>query len=550
MPQPATAGQGGAIRVQGGTLNAVDCMFATNNAIGGKAPNISLGTMSGALGEGGAIFAAFAQLRLTNCVFLRNTATGGAGSDAPILQASPGDGGPGRGGSISAISSQIVLAGGMLSNNAANVGAIGLGFLWSGNLVDTWGGALYAENCTCTATGLTLRGNAATAAGGACFLLAGEAAFASCVFEANAATSSSQSRGGAIRSVNTRLGLVDCVLRNNAAQGAHAFIIRSIGRSGGFAEGGAVVAAGGDLRATNCTFAGNLAQGGNGMIAGFPGSQAAGSAQGGGLFHTGTGTVVNCTFAGNAANHGLKVFPQSSGGRGGALASTGGVLTVHFSTIASNVVSDNANAFVTNSVTTIFSQGAGCFVADGSLLLASSILSGNFATLGGSSGNVPANAAGPVADGGHNLSSDATPVYTAPSSRNSIDPLLGPLTDHGGPTPTMALRPASPAINAGDSLSCPPTDQRGIIRPQLGECDIGAYELPDGFYILALQDTGPDTFLLNGLGIPNQSYRVEFSGNLTNWMDAASGFTGPDGRVSVEVDRGLQPRRFYRIAVP
>jgi len=65
-----------------------------------------------------------------------------------------------------------------------------------------------------------------------------------------------------------------------------------------------------------------------------------------------------------------------------------------------------------------------------------------------------------------------------------MDPQLGPLQDNGGPTPTHALLPGSPAIDAGGS-DCPPpaTDQRGFPRPVDGNddgvatCDIGAYEL-------------------------------------------------------------------------
>ena len=535
------AGQGGAVRVQGGTLCAAGCTFATNNAVGGKGPQIFGLTVSGALGEGGAVYAAFAVLRLTNCVFVRNTATGGAGSDAPpgFPQAFGGDGGSSRGGSISAFSSQLILAGGMLSNNAANVGAIGAGF-WSGNLVDTWGGALYGADCTCAGDRLTWRGNVASI-GGACFLERGAAGFASCVFQGNSA-GGPQAQGGAILTRNAPLVLVDCLLRNNAAQGSGAFLIRAVPHLGGSASGGAVSSGGGDLRITNCAFAGNLAQGGDGALIGPPFFVLpAGSAGGGGLAHSGTGVVVNCTFASNSARSGRAVSPDGSGARGGGLASAGG-LVVQFSTIASNVVSDNLT-------TSVNSQGAGCYVAGAPFLLASSILSGNFATTGGSIG-VPANASGPVTDGGHNLSSDATPTSTDEASRNNTDPLLGPLADNGGPTPTMALRPASPAINAADSASCPPTDQRGVVRPQLGECDIGAFELPDAFYILALQSAGHDSFHLSGLGIPNQGFRVEFSGSLSNWMDAASGFTGPDGLFSVEVDRGLQQQRFYRIAVP
>ena len=58
----------------------------------------------------------------------------------------------------------------------------------------------------------------------------------------------------------------------------------------------------------------------------------------------------------------------------------------------------------------------------------------------------------------------------------SGDPVLSLLADHGGPTPTHALLPGSPALDAADNQSCPETDQRGTIRPQAMACDMGAYE--------------------------------------------------------------------------
>jgi len=65
-----------------------------------------------------------------------------------------------------------------------------------------------------------------------------------------------------------------------------------------------------------------------------------------------------------------------------------------------------------------------------------------------------------------------------------VDPLLAPLGDNGGPTPTHALDPASPLRNAGAPAGCIDdagavlaTDQRHEDRHGEGVCDIGAYEL-------------------------------------------------------------------------
>ena len=55
------------------------------------------------------------------------------------------------------------------------------------------------------------------------------------------------------------------------------------------------------------------------------------------------------------------------------------------------------------------------------------------------------------------------------------DPLLEPVGDNGGPTPTMALGAGSPAL--GGATGCPATDQRG--EPRSDPCDPGAYESAD-----------------------------------------------------------------------
>jgi uncharacterized repeat protein (TIGR01451 family) len=77
----------------------------------------------------------------------------------------------------------------------------------------------------------------------------------------------------------------------------------------------------------------------------------------------------------------------------------------------------------------------------------------------------------------HNISSDASCMFADAGSKQNTNPLLGGLANNGGETDTLALQPGSPAIDAGTNAGCPPTDQRGVSRPQGSACDVGAFEL-------------------------------------------------------------------------
>ncbi len=84
---------------------------------------------------------------------------------------------------------------------------------------------------------------------------------------------------------------------------------------------------------------------------------------------------------------------------------------------------------------------------------------------------------------------NATCYLTTGASVNNVNSILGSgtlaeyglmdLADNGGSTKTMALSGDSSLIDAGDDTVCANTfvnnmDQRGVIRPQGGHCDIGA----------------------------------------------------------------------------
>ncbi|MDX1615365.1 MAG: choice-of-anchor Q domain-containing protein [Candidatus Promineifilaceae bacterium] len=89
----------------------------------------------------------------------------------------------------------------------------------------------------------------------------------------------------------------------------------------------------------------------------------------------------------------------------------------------------------------------------------------------------------PLASHGNNIDSDGTCGLDQVGDLSNVNPLLLPLDDNGGQTPTHALFQSSPAVDAAKSEGCPDIDQRGVPRPFDGDgdldpvCDIGAYEL-------------------------------------------------------------------------
>jgi hypothetical protein len=56
------------------------------------------------------------------------------------------------------------------------------------------------------------------------------------------------------------------------------------------------------------------------------------------------------------------------------------------------------------------------------------------------------------------------------------DPLLGPLNPYSGTVSVYPLLPGSPAIDTGDDAHCAAADGRGVLRPQMAHCDMGAFE--------------------------------------------------------------------------
>src|SRR5262249_37786449 len=92
-----------------------------------------------------------------------------------------------------------------------------------------------------------------------------------------------------------------------------------------------------------------------------------------------------------------------------------------------------------------------------------------------------ANCSGSIADGGYNLSDDASCGFGASGSGvgDKVDLRRDPrgLQNNGGSTDTIAMQSGSPAVGAVPLAQCPAFDQRGIRRHAAARvCDAGATE--------------------------------------------------------------------------
>jgi hypothetical protein len=184
--------------------------------------------------------------------------------------------------------------------------------------------------------------------------------------------------------------------------------------------------------------------------------------QGGAIWIGGNNTNVtlgNTTIANNSA-----VSANGVNGLGGGIMMAGGTLSVDNSTVANNQAGF---------------MGGGIYGGGANVMLRNTIVASNTA---GNPWAMNLQCSKVLIDGGNNLQYPGNNPTdpTRPECTTSIqvsDPRLDAVRDNGGSTWTIALLPGSPAINHGNSATCLPTDQRGILRPQGAACDIGAFEV-------------------------------------------------------------------------
>lgn len=147
--------------------------------------------------------------------------------------------------------------------------------------------------------------------------------------------------------------------------------------------------------------------------------------------------------------------------------SESGTLILEGSTVASNTIAILNNGILSLKGATISGNGIG-LRGTGQVTAVNSIIAGNDEDCD----------IGNLESLGHNLDSDGSCGFNQPSDLSDTNPRLGNFGDHGGLVPTVALRPGSPAIDAGDPNRCTLVDGRGFVRahgPNRG-CDVGAYE--------------------------------------------------------------------------
>jgi hypothetical protein len=174
-----------------------------------------------------------------------------------------------------------------------------------------------------------------------------------------------------------------------------------------------------------------------------------------------------------------------------------------------------------------------------------------------------------IAYAAHDVDVDGTCSHQSASNIVGVDPKLGPLTDNGGPTKTMAIPTSSPAYDANPQ-ACSETDQRGVSLLQRGatSCDIGAYQVSapttyvanpaantvtayaggasgDAAPVLTL--SGPATGLSQPTGVVADVSGDVFAANagansITEYAPEVTGNTGPTATISGSLTRLSRPQ--------
>jgi len=445
---------GGAIDVgHPGTLSVTDCELTKNSAWSGGAIStyradviISFSLLSGnvaTLFSSGAIGCNEGSLTITDSTFVGNQAAGNGGAI----------------GSYTDNAVAIVRNCTFTNNSASNGGAISAssgytgGFIlenstFSGNTAGL-GGGLYLETFgQFSIVNTTISGNSAYQGGGIWSYGSGPLGpmtITNCIISSNQANlAEPDGRGGGIYFYRTTVNISRSqISSNNAYSGGGIWCFdnvlsivgstidsnTSVGPGAGLASQGAS-----PLKLDNSAITNNKTS---------PTSEIG---KGGGLYlYFGYGSIQNCTISGNSSSSGGGLWLYYSN------------LALRNSTIASNTAS---------------SAGGGIHSSETKITLDSDIVGKNNSPMGPDiKGLITANYS--------LIGTTAGATITGTNNKLNVDPMLGPLTNNGGPTLTHALLPGSPAIDSGRNTTGVGYDQRGngYFRVSGKSTDIGAFEV-------------------------------------------------------------------------
>ena len=248
---------------------------------------------------------------------------------------------------------------------------------------------------------------------------------------------------------------------------------------------------------------------------------------GGGIFNFSLGSLsmTNCTIAANTAFSGSGLYNE-------------GTAVARNCTFAFNIGFNNAGGVA--SVAGTFNL-AGCLIASNTAPTAPDV-------------------DGPFVSGGYNLigKTNNSTGFGFAGDQFNINPEIGPLADYGGPTPTIALRVGSPAIDKGNSFGLT-TDQRGFARtlddpsaPNANDgTDVGSFEVDPNFRIVALRRVGSDV-ALSLMTVLGRNYGAEYKNDLASgaWTPFTNNAPGNGYLLWVTNSGGAnQLQRFYRAAI-
>lgn len=273
-----------------------------------------------------------------------------------------------------------------------------------------------------------------------------------------------------------------------------------------------------------------------GNVAGGAGVKASGF--GGGIDYSSGGpgvtqalNVSNTTISGNTAGGGA----SEASGFGGGLEVGSGTGSLSHLTVAGNAA------------------GGGGGMSFGGGLDVGPLTGGVDDTIVAANGG--GDCAAPLTSNGNNLDSDSTCGFKGAGDKSGLDAKLGPLADHGGPTLTQMPLLGSPAIDAGNPATCPPSDQRGVARPQGSGCDIGAVEVaPPVATTGSAASVTSSSATLGASVTPNfsaTSYHFDYGTTTAygSFTSAASAGEGGVAQAALATVSGLKPSTTYHFRV-